>query len=83
MTPAEEHADLLERIIVIGATTAVTIADVSATDAARTKLLQAADAMMAAQKLNLDRQQLQSKTDSDRIDTALKAFRTQMADSST
>ncbi len=38
LTPIDEHADLLEKVIVIGATTTVTTAEISAADAARVKL---------------------------------------------
>jgi hypothetical protein len=82
MTPPEQHAELLEQVIVMGATMAVTTADLSATDAAQMKLVLAAEAMTAAYTQGLERQELHNKANSDRIEAALTAFRTQLDDTS-
>lgn len=80
MTPTDEHPDLLERVIVIGATTAVTTAEISATDTARMKLEQSADRLVAAHERVLERQDTRDKALTERIESHLTALRTQVAD---
>ena len=80
-TPPEMQADVLEKAIVIGATNLATVAEISAADATRMKLEQSTDRLLAAHSQILERQEARDKMVVERIDTALKALRTQVADS--
>lgn len=82
VTPSEEHADLLAKVIVIGATTAVTAAEITATDAARVKLVQAADAMIAAQEHIFEKQGERDKALGEKIEAAVRALTAQVDTSS-
>jgi hypothetical protein len=80
-TPGAEQPALLEKVIVIGATAAAATAGISAADAARVKLTQSADALMAAHERLLERHETQSKQLKDQIDDSLRALRLQLSDS--
>jgi hypothetical protein len=82
-TPPTEQAALLEKVIIIGATTVATTAELSATDAARVKLAESATALVAAHDRLVEQHERREKEFSDRVDSLFQALRQQLSDSTT
>ena len=82
-TPLPEQPALLEKIIVTGATTVATAAEITAADALRIKLERSTDALIAAHERLVDRHETRAKEVTEQVESALRAIRTQLSDSRT
>ena len=81
-TPVDQHPELVERALIIGATNLATTAEIAATDTARMKLVQAVEAMLEHQEQAAERQEAHSKAAAEKIEAALRLLTTQVNTSS-